>query len=99
MEDQGFEDQGFEDQGFEDQIVKSRLEKFIQGQLKSAAPVFETQLHRRTSFSALHNAGAGLRQLDSKEFNGIEKAIANAQAFAAEVIDMLEEQGTSSDAA
>ncbi len=79
--------------------VKSRLEKFIQGQLKSAAPVFDTQLHRRTSFSALHNAGAGLRQLDSKEFNGIEKAIANAQAFAAEVIDMLEGQGATSDAA
>lgn len=73
--------------------VKSRLEKFIQAQLKSAAPVFETQLHRRTSFSALHNAGAGLRQLDRKEFNGIEKAIANAQAFAAEVIDLLEGQG------
>jgi chromosome partitioning protein len=79
--------------------VKSRLEKFIQGQLKAAAPVFETQLHRRTSFSALHNAGAGLRQLDSQEFNGIEKAIANAQSFAAEVIDMLEGQGATSDAA
>ena len=79
--------------------VKSRLEKFIQIQLKSAVPVFETQLNRRTSFSALHNAGAGLRQLDRKEFNGVDKAIANAQAFAAEVIDMLEGKGGASDAA
>ena len=79
--------------------VKSRLEKFIQAQLKSSAPVFETQLHRRTSFSALHNAGAGLRQLDRNEFNGVDKAIANAQAFAAEVIEMLEGQGSASDAA
>jgi len=79
--------------------VKSRLEKFIQNQLQAAAPIFETQLHRRTAFSALHNAGAGLRELDHSEFNGIEKAILNAQSFAAEVIDMLEGQGASSDAA
>lgn len=79
--------------------VKSRLEKFIQAQLQAAAPVFDTQLHRRTSFSALHNAGAGLRQLDRSEFNGVEKAITNAQAFASEVIDMLEGQGAASDAA
>jgi len=53
--------------------------------------VFETELHRRTAFSSLHNAGGGLRQLDPADVNGIEKAIANAQAFAPEVIDMLEE--------
>lgn len=79
--------------------VKSRLEKFIESQLQAAALVFETQLHRRTAFSALHNAGAGLRELDQSEFNGVEKAILNAQSFAAEVIDMLEGQGASSDAA
>ncbi|MFD2741457.1 AAA family ATPase [Sulfitobacter aestuarii] len=69
--------------------VKSRLEKHIQGQLQAAAPVFETQLNRRTAFSALHNAGAGLRDLDRSEFNGVDKAITNAEAFAAEVVDML----------
>jgi len=79
--------------------VKSRLEKFIQGQLEKVAPVFETQLHRRTSFSALHNSGAGLRQLDRSEINGVEKAITNAQSFAAEVIDMLEHQGGTPNAA
>lgn len=75
--------------------VKSRLEKFIQTQLKSVARVFDTQLHRRTAYSALHNAGAGLRELDRTEFNGVEKAIANAGAFAAEVIEILEEQENS----
>jgi chromosome partitioning protein len=35
--------------------------------------------------------GGGLRQLDPSEVNGIDKAIANAQAFASEAIDMLEE--------
>lgn len=72
--------------------VKSRLEKFIQGQIKKVAPVFKTQLNRRTSFSALHNAGGGLRQLDRKEFNGVDKAIVNAQAFATEVVEILEGQ-------
>lgn len=71
--------------------VKSKLEKHINGQLRGATQVFETELHRRTAFSSLHNMGGGLRQLDPNEVNGIEKAIVNAQAFAAEVVDMLEE--------
>jgi chromosome partitioning protein len=78
--------------------VKSRLEKHIRAQLTAVAPVFEAQLHRRTAFSALHNVGAGLRQLDSNEFNGIEKAIANAGIFASEVIDMLEGEKETADA-
>lgn len=71
--------------------VKSKLEKHINSQLRGATRAFDTELHRRTAFSSLHNAGAGLRQLDPQEVNGIDKAIANAQAFAAEVIDMMEE--------
>lgn len=71
--------------------VKSKLEKHINSQMRGAVRVFDTELHRRTAFSSLHNAGGGLRQLDRGDVNGIDKAIANAQAFAAEVVDMLEE--------
>ncbi|WP_216823273.1 ParA family protein [Limimaricola cinnabarinus] len=71
--------------------VKSKLERHIQTELKAAAPVFATQLHRRTAFSSLHNAGAGLRDLNPADVNGIDKAVENAQRFASEVIDMLEE--------
>lgn len=71
--------------------VKSKLEKHINGQLRAATRVFATELHRRTAFSSLHNAGGGLRTLDPAEVNGIDKAVVNAQAFAAEVIDVLEE--------
>ncbi|TRD15431.1 ParA family protein [Palleronia caenipelagi] len=71
--------------------VKSKLEKHINAELRAATRVFETELHRRTAFSSLHNAGGGLRQLDPSEVNGIDKAIVNAQAFAAEVVDILEE--------
>ena len=70
--------------------VKSKLERHINAELRVAAPAFATELHRRTAFSSLHNAGGGLRQLDTSEVSGIERAIDNAQAFAAEVIDMLE---------
>ena len=71
--------------------VKSKLEKHINAQLRGATRVFSIELHRRTAFSSLHNAGGGLRNLDPSEVNGIDKAITNAQAFASEVIDMLEE--------
>jgi len=71
--------------------VKSRLEKHIHSELRRAGRVFEIELHRRTAFSSLHNAGGGLRQLDRSDVNGVDKAIANAEAFAAEVIELLED--------
>lgn len=71
--------------------VKSKLEKHIHAELQRTERVLNTELHRRTAFSSLHNAGGGLRQLNSEEVSGIEKAIVNAQAFAAEVIQILEE--------
>lgn len=71
--------------------VKSRLEKFILADLVKDVPVFGTQLHRRTAYSALHNAGAGLRELDKDEINGVDKAITNAQNFVNEVVEMLED--------
>lgn len=71
--------------------VKSRLERHIHSELEGAGLLLKTELHRRTAFSSLHNAGGGLRQLDTNEVNGVHKAIENAQAFAAEVIDLLED--------
>jgi chromosome partitioning protein len=70
--------------------VKSKLEKHIHSELHNAGRVFHTELHRRTAFSSLHNAGGGLRQLDPEDVSGIDKAISNAQAFATEVIEILE---------
>ena len=71
--------------------VKSKLEKHIHAEMKNVGRVMETELHRRTAFSSLHNAGGGLRQLDPSDVNGIAKAIINAEAFTAEIIDILEE--------
>lgn len=71
--------------------IKSRLEKHIHTELHRAGHVLAVELHRRTAFSSLHNAGGGLRQLNPNEVNGIDKAIENAEAFVAEVIELLEE--------
>ncbi len=71
--------------------VKSKLERHIQGELAKAGQVMETELNRRTAFSSPHNAGGGLRQLDPADVNGIDKALANAHAYASEIIDLLEE--------
>ena len=71
--------------------VKSKLEKHIHAELARAGRVMETELHRRTAFSSLHNAGGGLRQLDPTDVNGIDKALINAQAYTSEIIDLLEE--------
>jgi chromosome partitioning protein len=71
--------------------VKSKLEKHIHAEMMKVGRVMDTELHRRTAFSSLHNAGGGLRQLDPSDVNGIAKALVNAQAFASEIIDILEE--------
>jgi len=71
--------------------VKSRLERHIGSELRSAGRVLHTELHRRTAYSSLHNAGGGLRSLDRSDVNGVDKAIDNASRFADEVITILEE--------
>lgn len=72
--------------------VKSRLERHIGNELRNAGRVLETELHRRTAYSSLHNAGGGLRTLDRTDVNGVDKAIDNAARYADEVISILEEQ-------
>lgn len=71
--------------------VKSKLEKHIAAELEKAGRVLKTELNRRTAFSSLHNAGGGLRELDPGDVNGIDKAIVNAEAYAAEVFEILME--------
>ncbi|WP_339110156.1 ParA family protein [Thioclava sp. GXIMD4216] len=71
--------------------VKSKLEKHIAAELEKAGRVLKTELNRRTAFSSLHNAGGGLRELDPNDVNGIDKAIVNAEAYAAEVFEILME--------
>lgn len=73
--------------------VKPRTARHIGEQLRGidGVRVIRPELIERDAFSALFASGGGLRQLDPREVNGIEKAIDNAAAIAAEVVTILRE--------
>ena len=50
---------------------------------------FKTELNEREAFKAMFSFGLPLAELDPKEVSNIDKAVENAEAFAAEVIAML----------
>ena len=69
--------------------VKSNIAKDINRQMRAHVPCFETELCDRSAYSNLHNLGGTLQDLADKGVGRLEKAIANAQAFAGEVIEAL----------
>lgn len=66
-------------------LRKSLAEKHI--------PVFQTTMTEREAFKAMFSYQSPLEGLASSEVPGIEKAIANASAFAAELISKLQTAG------
>jgi len=68
--------------------VKARLEKRLNAQMRENVDCFEHELKRRTAFSSLHNCGGGLEDLPA-DVTGVEKAIENARAIAAEIIETI----------
>jgi chromosome partitioning protein len=71
--------------------VKSRTARHIGEQLRGleGVNVIGPELVERDAFAALFSSGGGLRQLDPREVNGIDKAIANASAIANEIVTIL----------
>lgn len=55
-------------------------------------PVLRTQLHDREAYRALFSFGGTLSGLDPKHVRNIPAAVANARAFAGEVIGILKRQ-------
>lgn len=73
-------------------IIRTRTMGHIQHGLEDAGvPVFATQLHEREAFRAMFSFQRTLEDLDDNEVSNVDKAIANAEAFAAEVIEKLRE--------
>lgn len=70
--------------------VKSRLERSLNTQVRDKIGSFKTELHRRTAFSSLHSYGGSLYQMTEHDVTGVEKAIANAELFAQELISAME---------
>lgn len=71
--------------------VKARNAKEINAEMRANVAAFLTELNDRTAFSSLHSYGGSLYGLDPQEVGGIDKAIGNAESFAAEVIEKLRE--------
>jgi chromosome partitioning protein len=59
-------------------------------------PAFETQMHEREAFRAIFSFGGTLESLDPMQVSNLQAAVANARAFAGEVVAMLRQSATSS---
>ena len=56
---------------------------------KHGIRAFETQLHEREAYRSLFSFGGTLETLDPSQVGGLEKAIANAREYTAEVVALL----------
>lgn len=73
-------------------IIRTRTMGHIQGGLLNAGvPVFTAQLNEREAFRAVFSFQQTLENLDPREVSNLDKAQANAEQFAAEVIERLRE--------
>jgi chromosome partitioning protein len=74
--------------------IATRAEKAIVEELRSAGvPVLKAHLNMRAAFASLFAYRGALDELDPALVNGVDKAIENAQAFAGEIVALLDEQG------
>lgn len=73
--------------------IQTRTLKHLKAELADAGVAcFETQLVDREAFRAMFSFGGTLELLDSRQVSSPEKAVANARAFAAEVLQVLKGQ-------
>lgn len=79
--------------------IRPRTFQHIRGEFSDhGIPAFQTQMHDRDAFRAIFSFGGTLEALDSSQVGNVEAAIANARAFAGEVIARLR-QGVTPDEA
>ena len=70
--------------------IPTKAERMIVEDLAGAnIPSLKTHLHQRTAFQAMFAYKLALHELGTSEVNGLPAAIANAQAFAAEVTEVI----------
>lgn len=72
--------------------IRTKTLAHVQASLVAAGvPMFTNHMHEREAFRVLFTFGGGLEDLDSQQVSNPHKAIANARAFASEVLDVLRE--------
>lgn len=70
--------------------IRTRTFAHIATSLRAAnVPMFDTELHEREAFRAMFSFSVPLEALDPADVANVPKAIANAEAFANEVLDLL----------
>jgi chromosome partitioning protein len=70
--------------------IRTRTLSHIQKSLiEAGVPVLQTELNEREAFRAMFSFRVTLDSLDGSQVANLDKAIANADAFAAEVIQLL----------
>ena len=70
--------------------IRPRSLQAIEAELaQSGVRVLETQMHERDAFRAIFSFGGALSDLDRAQVSNIPAAVANARAFAAEVLAIL----------
>lgn len=70
--------------------VKSKLARSLNAQVRDKVGSFDVELHTRTAFSSLHSFGGTLYSMNADDVSGVNKAIANAELFADELIRVLD---------
>ena len=73
--------------------IQPRTLKHIRAELEGAGvPILGTQMHEREAFRAIFSFGGTVESLRPDQVGGLEAAVKNARAFAAEVVAMLKRQ-------
>lgn len=74
-------------------VIRTRTMGHIQrGLIEAGVPVFKAELNEREAFRAVFSFRQPLEKLDPAEVANLDKAIANAEAFAGEVVEMLRQR-------
>jgi chromosome partitioning protein len=70
--------------------IKPRTLQHIRGEFEAhGVPALETQMHEREAFRAIFSFGGTIDSLNAGQVGGLDGAVKNARAFAAEVVAML----------
>jgi chromosome partitioning protein len=70
--------------------IRTRTATHLMNAFREAGiAMFDTELHEREAFKALFAFNQPLSHLDPKDVSNLDKAVANAEEYASEVVDML----------
>lgn len=70
--------------------IRTRTTSYLANAFREAGiNLLETELHEREAFKALFAFNQPLSHLDPKDVSNVDKAVANAEAYATEVIELL----------